>query len=319
MMTAKPTFINIGPGRCATSWLFEVLKAHPQITMANVKETEYFNTNYENGHGWYESHFPAENRAAVGEISNNYYLDPMAATRIREYNPDMRIMINVRDPFALMESFHGFGLRRGLDIGGLENNIDTHIGKLMGSGYAHRKKNGTLKTGDTFTLVESVLLSQRLKPFFETFPQEQIYVFVFERLKSEGDQVLKEIYDFLGIDSGFTPAIADKVVNASIVPKSKIVARLAPKITYLLRRAGMYGLLSTLHRSELIKRLLYKETQKVVKEKVDPRDRLDKESRFVLDEEIVAMKKMLPQLKMWWQHRELPDRSFPANDFASTK
>ena len=77
----RPTFINIGPGRCATSWLLEALKAHPEIEMAKVKETEYFNTNFDRDVDWYESHFSvgSNNAQAIGEISNNYYLDASVA------------------------------------------------------------------------------------------------------------------------------------------------------------------------------------------------------------------------------------------------
>ena len=52
----RPTFINIGPGRCATSWLLEALKAHPEIEMSKVKETEYFNTHFQRDTDWYHSH-----------------------------------------------------------------------------------------------------------------------------------------------------------------------------------------------------------------------------------------------------------------------
>ena len=54
-VTVRPNFINIGPGRCASSWLLEVLESHPQISMARIKETEYFNTNFDKGAAWYLS------------------------------------------------------------------------------------------------------------------------------------------------------------------------------------------------------------------------------------------------------------------------
>jgi len=296
----SPTFINIGPGRCATSWLHEILLAHPDVTMASVKETEYFNSNYHMGNKWYEDHFADEGKSVAGEISNCYYADPDVAKRIYQYKPDMKIMINVRDPYSLMQSFHGFGLRRGLPLGPLQDSLQEHIGKLMGSGYTYRKRRNFLTKGDTISLQESVILSERLKPFFETFPREQIYLFVYERLRTEQEKVLSEIYDFIGADSTFRPTSADEVVNASITPKSKSVARLATQVSYLLRRMGMYGLLSRLHKSRLVKHLFYSDTALKPDTKVDPREVLDDDASKSLDSEIARMIQLHPSLAPWW-------------------
>ena len=134
-VTVRPNFINIGPGRCASSWLLEVLESHPDISMARIKETEFFNTNFDKGTDWYESLFPKSDCQAIGEISNCYYTEPAVAERVRQYDPGMRVMINVRDPFSLLKSFHGFGVRRGLELGDLNEALNFPIGRIMGSGY----------------------------------------------------------------------------------------------------------------------------------------------------------------------------------------
>ena len=304
----RPTFINIGPGRCATSWLFEVLKAHPEIGMANVKETEFFNSNFSNGIDWYEKHFQEPGKA-VGEISNCYYLEPSVAKRIHDYHPEMKILINVRDPYTLMQSFHGFGLRRGIELGPLTESLDAPIGRLMGSGYSYRERRGILNPGDKHSLLDSVMLSCHLKPFIELFPDDQVYFVIYERMRDEQTEVLREIYEFLGVDSDFVPADAEKVVNASITPKSKMVARLATNVSYVLRRAGAYGLLSRLHQSRLIKRIFYSDSTKKSAPKVDPREVLDKESKILLDEEIQAMMQLHPPLTKWWKSL-LPEDSY---------
>lgn len=298
----SPTFINIGPGRCATSWLHEILLAHPEITMANVKETEYFNNNFQLGDAWYEKHFPDEGKVVAGEISNCYYTEREVAQRIFQYNPAMKIMINVRDPYSLMQSFHGFGIRRGLDLGNLDESLHEHIGKLMGSGYDYRKRRGVLTEGDSISLLDSVKLSERLRPFFDMFPREQIYVFDYERMKTEQEKVLVEIYDFLNVDSQFVPPVADKVVNASITPKSKMVAKTATQVSYFLRRMGCYKILSVLHKSRLIKKVFYSNQSARTAEKVDPRVVLNADTRRQLDAEIHRLMEMLPELQESWAH-----------------
>lgn len=295
-----PNFINVGPGRCASSWLLEVLEGHPKISMARVKETEFFNTNFEKGTDWYESLF-TERKQAVGEISNCYYTEPLVAQRIHEYNPAMRIMINVRNPFSLLNSFHGFGKRRGLELGELQADLEFPIGRIMGSGFETRKRDGSLNEGDTVSLLDSVMLSQHLKPFFDLFPAEQIYVFVFERLKTESDTVLKEIYDFLGVDNTFVPQVADEVVNAAIEPKSKLVARMATRFAFTLRQIGAYELLDGLKKSRLIKRMFYSETSRSSAAKVAPRSLLPDDTCSTIEADMRKMIDLYPPLQNWWQ------------------
>ena len=87
----KPTFISIGPARSGTSWLYQVLKSHPSISISKVKETEYFNHNYEKGSEWYESFFTKSNQS-IGEISSAYFCEPDVPKRIYKYNYSITYM-----------------------------------------------------------------------------------------------------------------------------------------------------------------------------------------------------------------------------------
>ena len=294
----QPNFINVGPGRCASSWQLEVLESHPQISMAKIKETEFFNTNFERGTEWYEGLFPQANKA-VGEISNCYYTEPEVAERVREYNPEMRIMINVRNPFSLLNSFHQFGKRGGLPLENLADDLDFEIGRIMGSGYEARQRDGKLTAGDDVSLVDAVLLTKHLKPFFDCFPASQIYVFVFERLKTERAAVLREIYDFLGVDSDFVPEVADEVVNAAIEPKSKFVARFATRLAFGLRQVGAYRLLDNLKKSRVVKKAFY--SQATDSKKIDPRSVLAPETCLQIESDMRKMMELYPPLKKWWE------------------
>jgi|GEM_PF-700534 len=299
-VTAGPNFINIGPGRCASSWLLEVLQAHPEIGMAKIKETEFFNTNYERGTDWYQSLFPANSDGKViGEISNCYYTQPEVAQRVWEYSPHTKIIINVRDPFSLLNSFHGFGVRRGLPLGEVKNDLDFHVGRVMGSGYEHRLKKGTLTYGDTVTLLNSVMLSQHLKPFFETFPENQIYVFVFERLKTESAEIVKEIYRFLEVDESFHPPVAKERVNEAIEPKSKVVAQAAMNFAFFLRRIGAYKILDELKKSRMVKKLFYSKTASIGK-KVNLRDSLPADVCQEIENDMLRLIELHPPLAQWW-------------------
>lgn len=297
-MSNRPTFVNIGPGRCGTSWLFEALSAHPSIAMAAVKETEYFNTHFARGPDWYEAHFPDGNRA-IGEISNNYYLDAAVADRLRAYDPEIKLIVNFRHPYALLWSVYQFGVRRGLALGGLEPALAQPIGRIMGSGYEQRRAAGATTTADEVTLLDSVLLGDRLRPFFEIFPRRNLFVLVYERIGAEPDALLGELYRFLGVDPDFRPAATTAVVNPAIEPRSKALARLATQASYALRRAGAYRLLGRMHRSALIKRLLFREPA-AAHAAEEIRAMLSDAARDTIDADIQRSLAMHPPLARWW-------------------
>ncbi len=254
----KPTFINIGPGRSGTSWLFQMLSQHPQVCMSRIKETEFFNTNYHKGFQWYEKHFSnCRGAKAIGEISNNYYLSGEVAHRIRSYLPEAKIIINLRYPPSLLKSYINFGIRRGLDLSSIDNVLSIPIGKIMGSGYDYRLKQGTLTETDKVSLIDSVMLFDRLSQFFKIFKPEVMYPLIFERLKDEPELVAREIFQFINVDPNFIPSNVSEAVNSSIKPKFSILAVFAAKTAFLLRRLEAYRLLTALHKSESLKKLLF--------------------------------------------------------------
>jgi hypothetical protein len=300
-MLVKPNFINIGPGRCGTSWLYEALEAHPQIGMGKVKETEFFNTHYAKGVDWYESHFShLASRKAIGEVSNNYYLDAQVAQRIRDYNPEIKIIINIRDPFNLLGSVYQFGQRRGLQLPPIEAALAEPVGKFMGSGYDYRLKRNTLTRTDRISLLESVMLSDLIKPFVAVFPENQIYCFIYEKFRQNPEIVLEEIYRFLGVDPDYQPKVATEVVNQSISPRSRFLARYGSRFAFVLRRVGAYRLLSGLHKSRLIKRLFFGPSDRGHRRAEKVTDRLDGETIARLAEEKVRLIELIPELDRYW-------------------
>lgn len=257
----KPTFINVGPGRCGTSWLHQAFRSHPDIAMASIKETEFFNTNFEKGNSWYEAKFPSTTYGAIGEISNNYYLDPVVARRISQYDPSIRIIFNLRRPLSLLKSMYGFAERRGLSMSGGREDLEIPIGRIMGSGYESRYKSGELVGTDTPTLFEAALLSRFINQYVDTFPADKVHFFLLERMKSDPAAELSALYRFLEVDDTFIPPSSSDRINDALIPQSKVVARAASSAAFTLRRLGADRLLTALHDSTAIKNVLFKKRE----------------------------------------------------------
>ncbi|MGH2725476.1 MAG: sulfotransferase family protein, partial [Actinomycetota bacterium] len=89
-----PTFIVIGAMKAGTTSLWRYLRSHPQISMPEEKELDYFiaEKNWTRGRDWYVSRFAGAGDAiAVGEASPEYALAhayPGVPGRMAELIPD---------------------------------------------------------------------------------------------------------------------------------------------------------------------------------------------------------------------------------------
>ena len=109
-----PDFFVVGAPRCGTTSFCRYLARNPQICFAQPKEPHYFarldkdpseielHRDYLNR---YFGHWGAGHRVA-GEGSVSYLYLPEAIERILNFNPDARFIVLVRDPFAMLRSYH---------------------------------------------------------------------------------------------------------------------------------------------------------------------------------------------------------------------
>src|SRR5437867_2493794 len=100
-----PTFLGIGSLRCGSTWLYQVLKCHPDIRLSDRKEMGYFFMSEMLQHDleWYAAHFAPKNGAepkrARGEISPVYArLKAWQVNRIANLLPGLRIVLTSRHP-----------------------------------------------------------------------------------------------------------------------------------------------------------------------------------------------------------------------------
>src|SRR6476646_6075151 len=98
-----PTFLGIGSMRCGSTWLYEVLKLHPDVRMSDCKEMDFFFMPQMLRHDliWYQAHFEPDNgsqpKPIRGEISPRYArLKPWQVKRIAALLPNLRITLTLR-------------------------------------------------------------------------------------------------------------------------------------------------------------------------------------------------------------------------------
>lgn len=195
MSETLPNVVVIGAMKSGTTALHRYLDHHPQIGMTSLKETNFFTGPTEAPHAdaeswwrtgqwhrgldWYRSLFDA--RAPIrGETSPGYTSPdhPEVAARMASVLPDARLVYLVRDPVERAVSQYDHHRREGTEERSLESAVLDHNSQYVARGRYF----------------------DRLRPFLEHFPREQILVVVQERLLVDRRRELGRVYQHVGAD-----------------------------------------------------------------------------------------------------------------------
>ena len=233
----KVTFAVIGPGKCGTTWVYEVLAAHPEVCMASAKETMFFDQNFERGVEWYHRLFPdVAGAKATGEVSNTYIGSPAAPARMAAYNPALQLVTSLRNPVDRAFSHYLFLLRNDRFRGSFEELLE-------------RRQPDVLEQGR---------YGSHLSRYLALFPRDQLLVLAFDDLVRDAAGYARTLLEFLHVDPAHVPSVADKRVLSASRPRSRFAARTVKKAAVSVRRAGVPQLVTRVKRSTAVTRLLYR-------------------------------------------------------------
>lgn len=203
----QPNFIIVGTQKGGTSSLYSCLTQHPSVMPASKKEIHYFSQYYHQGMDWYLEHFPVRpNSMLSGEASPYYLFHPLAAERIAKDFPHIKIIIMLRNPAQrAISHYHQQARRKHEKLSMLEafTNEEQRIAKSW-----QRLLDGDNLHGATVQqcsyLKRGQYLEQLLR-FEKHFPSEQIHLLESEQFFSQPLDTLSAVFEFLQIDSTFTP------------------------------------------------------------------------------------------------------------------
>lgn len=201
----KPNLFIVGAPKCGTTAWAEYLSTHPDIFFSRVKEPQYFCSDFNccsfHSEAEYLKLFEASGSAKVAaEASPRYLQSQVAADRIREFNPDAKIIILLRNQEEQLPSLHNQALYMTQEcIEDFETAwrlSDKRDGSTI-SRFCKEPKFLDYKTGGMF--------ADQVERYFERFPEDQIRVFHYRDWSNDPRQTYLEMLRFLGLeDSGRT-------------------------------------------------------------------------------------------------------------------
>ncbi len=180
-----PNFILIGGQRCATGWIAQCLREHPEVFMAK-DETRYFDRKFDLGYNWYRSeYFHNVGRAKmVGEKTANYLTEVEVADRIKKTLGNIKIVCCVRNPIDRLNSAILMNRR-----------FDSSLEKLSVQQMIDTRPD----------LLERGKYAKYLRTYFEVFDRNNVLVLYYDDKVSNPKKFMGTIYSYLQIDDQFVP------------------------------------------------------------------------------------------------------------------
>ena len=230
-----PNFLFIGPDKSGSTWIFEALRQHPEVYVAPSKDIYFFDRYFERGIPWYESHFAgAAGRRIIGELSHDYLFSDKACERIRATIPDVKLLVNLRNPIERAFSEYLFLRKHGMVGEDFREATDRFPSILSGGQYA-----------------------RHLERYLARFPRQAILIQKFEKLKQAPLQFAAELYEFLGVDPSFEPSNKGRSALPAGRARAPALARMAKSSAIFLRNLGFGRAVGYLKSSSRINRLLF--------------------------------------------------------------
>jgi hypothetical protein len=220
-MPTLPNFLIAGAAKCGTTSLYYYLRQHPDVYMSEVKEPNFLyrgigetkpDASFAHGERSSTHSFDAYCRLfdkgaghkVVGEASTTtaFYYD-RAIMAIRRYLGDPRILIILRDPVERAYSNYNYLLRDMRETLTFEDALRAE---------EMRTKRGY---GLMWRYRAVGLYARQVQAFQENF--SRVKVVLYDDLKRSPAMLVKEVYRFLEVESGFSPDVS-RAYNITSVP-----------------------------------------------------------------------------------------------------
>ncbi|MDC0230750.1 sulfotransferase [Aureispira] len=223
--TRWPDFVIIGSGKSGTTSLDHYINQHPEIFMSPFKEPNFFGfelmnendfVNDPNELSYFKSSITNQEQylqlfqnssqtQKVGETSNTYMFHRDACQQLHYHIPNVKIIAILRQPTERLYS-------RFLHL--------ARVGRLPTENFKDCLDKNNKIWWSRNDLIKEGFYYKHLTKYFKTFRPENIKIFFFEELANNPDKLMKDLYEFIGVDSSFEPDMSFKL-NSSGYIKNK--------------------------------------------------------------------------------------------------
>lgn len=204
-----PNFFIVGAPKCGTTALDYHLSLHPEIFMAK-KELHYFGSDLGMIHDDlseddYLNLFNDTESKIKGESSVWYLYSKKAAKEIKAFNPNAKIIIQLRKPSEMIPSLHSQYVYNGIEsLKAFEEAFEYDI-------------SNEAKACSLFNIrpkyIDSAMYNEQVQRFLNVFDTKNVLIVLHDDLSRNFNQIYQQTLQFLGVNNtSFLPS--EQQINA---------------------------------------------------------------------------------------------------------
>lgn len=181
----KPNLFLIGVPKSGTTSMHEYLRKHPEIFISEIKGANFFGERK-------KMHFPhltdknnylalfskATNEKVIADNSH-YFSSKTAQKQIKEFNPDAKILIIIRNPIAVVYS--------------------NYTSERECENLSEEDFENFLNSKDAKEMHLNLKYHDNIKRYHDVFGKEKVHIIVLEEIIKAPEKNLKELCQFLDI------------------------------------------------------------------------------------------------------------------------
>jgi len=194
----KIGFVIVGTQKGGTTAINRYLRQHREIGMAVRKELHFFNNEAlfkerPVDYGKLEAEFDLSQPKKIrGEVTPIYMYWEPCMQRIREYNPEMKIIVSLRNPASRAFSHWNMEFDRG---------TEQHDFLYAVQHEEERIQPPLSRAQRLFSYVSRGFYAPQIRRILEHFPREQVFFVKYESFLADQERSLREIFEFLGVNA----------------------------------------------------------------------------------------------------------------------
>lgn len=285
-MVKSNFFVGIGAQKCASTWLYDILRDHSDVALSSRKEIDFFSFHYGKGFQWYSRSFPQDLAGRVwGEISPSYFFELGVPERVRLFEPKTKILVSLRDPVERAISNHRHEVRLGHFMG---PDLSFEAGMRNNPLYVEQSRYGT-----------------HLTRWHGVFPKDQILIVFQDEIDREPRSVAQQVYRFMGVDPDHVSGALGARSNVSHLYRSHGLEYIRKSARRVFHQLGIDGLWRKAQRVGMQR--VYRQMNRLPTEAYIPPVRRETivELRAMFDDEIRMVEAMTGRsLAHWRESRE---------------
>ena len=234
VMESFPDFVIAGSAKSGTTAIHLMLDQHPNVTMSETKETNFFVHGFEKTDHYiglkgervfaelaeqdridtlekYQGVFAKadDNTRVLGESSPLYLISAQVPQRIIKQNPNTKIVLSLRNPADVAFANFVHLVREGAE------SLDIEDIALIFDEDRYKAEN-------LYPFCDHLSLpryARHLPVWLDTFGRENLHIIIYEEFKADRRQTLSRLFEFLSLDDNVEIEV-DRKVNVSGMPRS---------------------------------------------------------------------------------------------------